>query len=654
MATVSLSRSVIEELIYGTLDTPRWTQDSPILPDVWIRYGEDPTAPQDLLLTPHFDSSAGLVCRDLRERLTKERNGSERGRPNASYTQDYVAVTVYFDELIRIVLPMTSWWVKNVWEVIRTATREAGDESRLLARLIEEQKPLLVSALSFFSRSLDEHENSLNRDYEKAIRDYRLSSGLLWMMRIVGAIACACQQSAHSRERRMLEETPTPSQMIESIRELLDPLPERPGGGDKRDVFLVNLNRTARTAVSRSRKTVKADAAERLFNISCSHLTWAIIDSGIDATHPAFKDHALEAKNTQPGTKPADDGEYVEEAWERLSRVRATYDFTRMRDLTNLTKLEDATFIAETVAKLGGDPAQAKESLSEHRRRVERGWPIDWNLVKPLLQIPHEKGRYNPPKSAHGTHVAGILAADWRNGAEPLSGICPDLQLYDLRVLEPGASNDEFAVLAALQFVAHLNERKNFFAIHGANLSLAIRHEVANYACGRTPVCDECERLIAAGVVVVAAAGNEGYLQYQTAKGPKDGYNTVSITDPGNADKVITVGSTHRFQPHTYGVSYFSSRGPTGDGRIKPDLVAPGEKIEAPTPNLDRGRKDGTSMATPHVSGAAAILMSRHSELIGQPARIKEALCTTATDLGRERYFQGNGMLDILRALQSI
>ena len=56
------------------------------------------------------------------------------------------------------------------------------------------------------------------------------------------------------------------------------------------------------------------------------------------------------------------------------------------------------------------------------------------------------------------------------------------------------------------------------------------------------------------------------------------GYCAISITDPGNADHVITVGSTHRRDPHLYGVSYFSARGPTGDGRRKPDLLAPGKR----------------------------------------------------------------------------
>lgn len=63
---------------------------------------------------------------------------------------------------------------------------------------------------------------------------------------------------------------------------------------------------------------------------------------------------------------------------------------------------------------------------------------------------------------------------------------------------------------------------------------------------------------------------------------------------------------------------------------------------------------DGTSMAAPFVSGAAAMLLARHRELIGRAARVKQVLCDSATDLGREKYFQGHGLVDVLRALQSV
>ncbi len=129
---------------------------------------------------------------------------------------------------------------------------------------------------------------------------------------------------------------------------------------------------------------------------------------------------------------------------------------------------------------------------------------------------------------------------------------------------------------------------------------------------------------------------------------------TISIADPGNAASVITVGSTHRERPHEYGVSFFSSRGPTADGRAKPDVVAPGERIDGPLPNLGFGRLDGTSMAAPHVSGVAALLMARHPEMIGNPARVKSIIIESATSLGRESYFQGAGLVDALRALQTV
>ncbi|MFN2466908.1 MAG: S8 family serine peptidase, partial [Gaiellaceae bacterium] len=409
--------------------------------------------------------------------------------------------------------------------------------------------------------------------------------------------------------------------------------------------------RPATTAIARSILAVKADAAVRLFDLNCRDLRWAVIDAGIDATHPALRkrDDKKQKLYPKPFERPASGG-----AWKNRTRVIQTYDFTRLRDLLT------------PGSELGGVGGRALTEVERMRaddlkRALGSGRPIDWVALEPLLRVSHEEGAYVVPAHEHGTHVAGILTADWRTTDEDmpddhnLAGIAAGLELYDLRVLREDGTGDEFAVIAALQFVRYLNENKDRVQVHGVNLSLSIRHDVANYACGRTPVCEECERVVGAGTVVVAAAGNDGYARYQTVRGDStEGYRSISITDPGNTEGVITVGATHRYRPHSYGVSYFSSRGPTGDGRLKPDLVAPGEKIVSPIPGRKVKTMDGTSMAAPHVSAAAALLMARYSELIGDPERIKQVLCENATDLGRERYFQGSGMLDVLRALQAV
>ena len=267
------------------------------------------------------------------------------------------------------------------------------------------------------------------------------------------------------------------------------------------------------------------------------------------------------------------------------------------------------------------------------------------------------KPETRPSMSDHGTHVAGIMLANKKAAKEvayTADGMCPDIQLYDFRVLAPDIRVTEFAIIAALLFIRYMNARSDYMTIDGANLSLSIPHDVRYYPSGGTPVCVECERLVGSGVVVVTAAGYLGFQSFQTKEGSYESYAAFSVTDPGNADGVITVGATHRSSPHTYGVSFFSSRSPTGDGRMKPDLVSPSERIRAPFRDCGWGDLDGTSMAAPHVSGAAAMLMARYSELVGMPRLIKQLLCESATDLGRERSFQGHGMLDVLRAFQSI
>ena len=170
-------------------------------------------------------------------------------------------------------------------------------------------------------------------------------------------------------------------------------------------------------------------------------------------------------------------------------------------------------------------------------------------------------------------HVAGILTADWRvtdddmPNEHDLVGIA-GLEVYDLRVLDENGEGDEFSLIAALQFVRHLNANKDCVVVHGVNASLSIHHDVANYAAAGRRVRGVRAADRRRNGHVVAAAGNDGYARFQTVDGDRARAIGASASpDSGNAENVITVGATHRFEPHPYRRLHFSSRGPTGDGR---------------------------------------------------------------------------------------
>lgn len=271
----------------------------------------------------------------------------------------------------------------------------------------------------------------------------------------------------------------------------------------------------------------------------------------------------------------------------------------------------------------------------------------------------------------HGTHVAGILAGAEPDGAilpaaaeAPLRGVAPETKVVSLKVLGPDGCGEVSDILAALDYVQQLNGHGRRLLVHGVNLSLGYEFDPEWFACGASPLCQEIDRLVHSGVCVIVAAGNSGYgWQNSQHTGVTPTCLDLTINDPGNADLAITVGSTHRERPHTYGVSYFSSKGPTGDGRMKPDLVAPGERIvccaapgKAPAGvewRLAYVEDSGTSMAAPHVSGAVAAFLSVRPEFIGRPLDVKEIFLQTATDLRRAPNFQGRGMVNLFRALQA-
>ena len=298
-------------------------------------------------------------------------------------------------------------------------------------------------------------------------------------------------------------------------------------------------------------------------------------------------------------------------------------------------------------------------------------------------------------KKGHGTHVAGIIAGEYRaEDAQPIvatvqrrdedgtvvsdtvtdipvmSGMAPQCKLLSLKVLDDEGKGLASNLIAALEYIQELNGGGRRIRVHGVNMSVGYDFEPKWFACGQSPLCVEVDRLVRSGVVVVVAAGNTGYGYNQSlSRGPVPAGQDVTINDPGNAELAITVGSTHREMPHVYGVSYFSSKGPTGDGRLKPDMVAPGEKIIScqsgsaslsgasapPAGNAAYYKEDsGTSMAAPHVSGVIAAFLSVRREFIGNSDAVKSIFMSTATDLKRAVYFQGKGLVDLMRAIQSV
>ncbi|NYT39346.1 S8 family peptidase [Sphingomonas sp. R-74633] len=595
MANDPAVRDQIRGILLEGRGGPRLLTESAVQLDVWYAFGSDINGTIDLLLTPRETIPAARLARALFDALPRAEPGRER---HIMPVEGAVAARLSFDDLVHVVLPLTGL--------------DLPQRLRELDNLIA-SSPMLEMREGSFLMMLRQFAKQYQAQLSAELRETLLVATLL--------AARDDLSYAGWREHIHYGWPRLPQDLL-----------------DAAGIWRVSLNRAVQP-FGVSIETVKADAALRVFDIDCRTVTWAVIDSGIDGSHPAFRDH--------------DAGGFA-------TRIDKALDFSMMRALAAFDLVLDEAARAAQLAlirdKLAMSEEEATHWLDRLRDDATQGRPYDWEALSRLLEVPIDRldrGSDDKP-NGHGTHVAGVLGGDWRENDERVfRGVCPTIRLYDLRVLGESSTDTEVAILAALEYVRWLNSRNRYMMIHGVNLSIGMEHDMDNYACGRTPVCMACEATVSSGVSVVAAAGNWGAQTYLTTKDPYRGYAAISIADPGNAASVITVGATHRERPHEYGVSFFSSRGPTGDGRAKPDVVAPGEKIDGPLPNLGIGRLDGTSMAAPHVSGIAALLMARHPEMVGDPAAVKTTIMRSATDLGRERHFQGAGLVDALRALQT-
>jgi serine protease AprX len=250
----------------------------------------------------------------------------------------------------------------------------------------------------------------------------------------------------------------------------------------------------------------------------------------------------------------------------------------------------------------------------------------------------------------HGTHVAGIVAGNGSASgagsgyAKQLPGMAPNANIINLRVLDQNGAGTDSQVIAAIQRAIQLKSQYNIRVI---NLSLG-RPVFESYTLD--PLCQAVEQAWAAGIVVVVAAGNNGRDNSQHTHG------FATIGAPGNDPAVITVGATRTFQTDTRvddAIASYSSKGPTLiDHIVKPDIVAPGNRtvsllvknstLDVANPGLEVPptgtcsttcvskyfRLSGTSMATPVVSGAVALMLQNDPTLT--PDTVKARIMKTA------------------------
>jgi len=239
--------------------------------------------------------------------------------------------------------------------------------------------------------------------------------------------------------------------------------------------------------------------------------------------------------------------------------------------------------------------------------------------------------------ASHGTHVSGILCGDGRRSRGRYCGIAPGCSLIHLKVLDRHGEGDTKQLLRAIRWVIANRE--------------AYRIRIMNISAGTTAgeqaksgalLVEAVEEAWDAGIVVVAAAGNQG-----------PAFSTITV--PGNSRKIITVGAADWIWRSVGGARRrYSGCGPTRECICKPELIAPGNEVVSCSPYWKTGRyyvkKSGTSMAAPAVAGGIALLLEKEPELsnVEVKIRLKEA----AVSFGHPVNQQGWGMPDLRRLLR--
>jgi|GEM_PF-480996 len=223
----------------------------------------------------------------------------------------------------------------------------------------------------------------------------------------------------------------------------------------------------------------------------------------------------------------------------------------------------------------------------------------------------------------HGTHVAGIAAAN----SDSLKGVAPDAKLMGFKVLNANGDGYFSWAIAGIERALDPDENPSTDdGVHVINLSLG------GWGDPDDPLSQAVDNAVTNGVVCAVAAGNRG-----------SSYKTID--SPGCARKAITVGAAD----NSDNIANFSSRGPSDiTFDIKPDILAPGVGINSTKMGGGYITYSGTSMATPHVAGAVALLLELNPDW--EPENIKNALKQSAQDINYDIWTQGKGRINVYNA----
>ncbi len=249
--------------------------------------------------------------------------------------------------------------------------------------------------------------------------------------------------------------------------------------------------------------------------------------------------------------------------------------------------------------------------------------------------------------NGHGTHVAGDIASNGLQSQEMFRSPAPDANLIGIKVLDKYGSGSTSEVISGLTWAV---ENKEQYRIRILSMSLG---STASTSYRDDPLATAVEEVWQRGIVVCVAAGNSD---------PGEG----TIDSPVIAPSAITVGASDDMGTVNLTddkIADFSSRGPTFDGLLKPDVVAPGINIislRSPGSLLDKKNKNtrfgswytslsGTSMATPICSGVSALLLEANPVLA--PENVKKFITITATNLHVDPNSQGAGLINAQKAI---